>query len=152
MSGIFFRVMSEQRTGARGRAARRFDYPMSGYTRITSRFDPSRLHPVLKKIIPHNGIDFSAPIGVNVRAIAAGVVSKVWTHERGGVSLRIDHADGYQSGYAHLSRVFVKPGERVAQGEVVAESGDTGVATAPHLHLTIRHNGVAVNPEPLLNA
>ena len=121
--------------------------------RVTSRFGP-RKAPVAGASTSHNGIDIGVPVGSEVRAVADGTVEKVWedTNNGGGYSIRIRHADGLASGYAHLSEQLVKAGDTVKRGQRIAISGGAkgakgaGRSSGPHLHLTIRYNGIAIDP------
>lgn len=113
--------------------------------RITSSFG-MREHPILGFTRMHAGIDFGAPSGTPVYAAGDGVVEKAaWTNGY-GKWLQIRHANGYETGYGHLSRWAVKAGERVHQGQVVAYVGSTGLSTGPHLHYEIVVGGKKVNP------
>jgi murein DD-endopeptidase MepM/ murein hydrolase activator NlpD len=119
--------------------------------RITSRFNPKRFHPILKRIRPHNGTDFAAPIGTPVLAADAGVVSFMGAAGPNGNLLKIDHAGGYETGYSHLSRFAkgLKRGARVSQRQVIGFSGSTGRSTGPHLHFSAKKNGRFIDPETL---
>ncbi len=119
------------------------------YTRISSRFNPSRLHPIYKVRRPHLGVDYAAPKGTPVVAIADGVVTdRRWDPKGGGNILKIKHANGYVSGYLHLSGYAkgVGVGTRVSQGQLIAYVGSTGASTGPHLDFRIWKNGTAIDP------
>ena len=126
---------------------RRFiNYPLP-FRGITSRFNTSRFHPILKKSRTHLGTDYAAGQGTMVWATASGrVVQAGW---RGGYGnlVEIDHGNGYRSRYAHLSRVSVRQGQRVDQKTPVGLVGATGLATGPHLHYELIKNGQHLNPE-----
>ncbi len=108
---------------------------------ITSRFTYHRFHPILKRWLPHLGIDFGAPVGSKVQAVASGrVVYARWQHG-GGREVRLRHANGYETYYLHLSRILVHVGQRVHQGQIIALSGDTGLSTGPHLDFRISEDG-----------
>ena len=96
----------------------------------------------------HRGIDFSVPTGTPVRATADGVVVRIRRDRGLGKMIRIDHGNGLTTTYAHLSRWLVRKGDRVRRGQVIAESGNTGRSTAPHLHYEVRVQGRNVNPLP----
>jgi murein DD-endopeptidase MepM/ murein hydrolase activator NlpD len=116
---------------------------------LTSRFG-SRIHPVRNTLDFHTGLDFAAPLGSPVYAASAGrVVSAGWGGGYGNL-LRIAHADGVQTWYAHLSGFLVGPGDLVATGQEVARVGVTGNSTGPHLHFEVRLNGTPRDPEPWL--
>jgi murein DD-endopeptidase MepM/ murein hydrolase activator NlpD len=116
------------------------------FTRISSRFTHSRLHPILKKRRPHLGIDYAAPRGTPVSASADGVV--VFAGIQGGLGrlVRLRHANGYQTLYGHLSRMNVRRGQRVSQGERLGAVGSSGLATGPHLDYRMKLNGRYVDP------
>jgi murein DD-endopeptidase MepM/ murein hydrolase activator NlpD len=116
------------------------------FTRISSRFTHSRLHPVLKTRRPHLGIDYAAPRGTPVSASADGVV--VFAGRQGGFGrlIRLRHANGYETLYGHLSRIAVRRGQRVTQGERIGAVGSTGLATGPHLDYRMKLNGHYVDP------
>ncbi|GAQ53182.1 M23 family metallopeptidase [Streptomyces acidiscabies] len=101
----------------------------------------------------HTGQDFAVPIGTPVRAVGAGRVVRVACGDGFGVQLVISHPGGYYTQYAHLSSVAVDPGERVAAGQWIGQTGTTGNSTGPHLHFEVRvtpEMGSAVNPVPWL--
>ena len=118
------------------------------FTRITSRFSISRLHPVLGRRMPHWGVDYGAPVGTPVMATADGVVIFRGRKGGGGNTVEVRHANGYVTGYLHLSRFAggLRTGRRVTQGEVIGYVGATGLATGPHLDYRITHDGHHVNP------
>ena len=113
--------------------------------RITSSFG-MRNHPILRFTRMHAGIDFGAPQGTPVYAAGDGVVERADWAGGYGRWLQLKHANGYETGYGHLSRWAVKPGQRVHQGQVVAFVGSTGLSTGPHLHYEIIVKGKKVNP------
>jgi murein DD-endopeptidase MepM/ murein hydrolase activator NlpD len=119
--------------------------------RIASRFNPHRMHPVLHVIMPHNGVDFAAPMGAPVYSTAAGVVTSVGSDGPCGRKVEISHPAGITSVYCHLSRYAagLRAGERVEQRQLVGYVGQTGRVTGPHLHFGIRRNGVFVDPMTL---
>jgi murein DD-endopeptidase MepM/ murein hydrolase activator NlpD len=98
----------------------------------------------------HEGLDIAANTGTTVRATADGVVVKATTDSTFGKVVMIDHGYGYRTIYAHNSRLRVKTGARVKRGEKIAEVGNTGRSTGPHLHYEVHLNGVAVNPRKFL--
>jgi len=118
--------------------------PISG-GRLSSGFG-KRSAPTKGASTYHKGIDWATPVGTAVTASCGGVVSRAgWGSGYGNVVF-IDHPDGRQTRYGHLSKVLVKPGDRVSQGQKIALSGNTGRSTGPHLHFEILVNGGAVNP------
>jgi murein DD-endopeptidase MepM/ murein hydrolase activator NlpD len=116
------------------------------FSRISSRFSRARLHPILKTVRPHLGVDYAAPLGTPVSAAADGVVSMAGWHGGYGRAVRIRHANGFETLYGHLSRISVRPGQRVAQGTPIGAVGSTGLSTAPHLDYRMTRDGVFVNP------
>jgi len=118
--------------------------PLSGGV-ITSGFG-KRVAPTRGASTYHKGIDFSTPKGTSVFASNAGVVVRAGWGSGYGYVVYIDHSDGRETRYGHLSKILVKVGQTVAQGEKIALSGNTGVSTGPHLHFEILINGVQVNP------
>jgi murein DD-endopeptidase MepM/ murein hydrolase activator NlpD len=116
------------------------------FTRISSGFSRARLHPILNIVRPHLGVDFAAPKGTAVRAAGGGVVRQAGTSGGYGKVVKIRHPNGYETLYGHLSRIHVKVGQRVEQGEIIGAVGATGLATAPHLDYRMAKDGVYVNP------
>lgn len=98
---------------------------------------------------PHRGVDFRAPTGTAVEAVADGRVILAEPHYYAGNSMYIDHGNGVVSLYFHLSRFDVSPGDIVKRGQIIGRSGSTGRATGPHLHLSISVQGRLVDPVPL---
>ena len=99
----------------------------------------------------HRGVDWATPVGTAVMASSAGTVVKAGWGSGYGYVVYINHADGRQTRYGHLSKVLVSPGQTVAQGQKIALSGNTGVSTGPHVHFEILINGSQVNPLKYLN-
>ena len=98
----------------------------------------------------HPGIDIAVPVGSIVRASGGGFVLQTGEHEQYGRFVLLEHPDGYQSMYGHLSRIIAVEGARVNAGEVIARSGNSGRSSAPHLHFEIRLNGVSIDPGTLV--
>jgi murein DD-endopeptidase MepM/ murein hydrolase activator NlpD len=118
------------------------------YTRLTSGFSDSRIHPVFGYDAAHRGIDYSAPAGTKVRAVAGGVVEFAgWQRGYGNV-VEIKHDAKHATLYAHLQGFApgVVKGARIAQGDLLGFVGATGWATGPHLHYEVKINGTQVNP------
>ena len=118
------------------------------YSRISSRFTYRRLHPVHRVYRAHTGVDYAAPSGTPVVAVADGVVVFKGWGGGGGNTLKIKHAGNLQSGYLHL-RGFakgIKQGSRVSQGEVIGYVGSTGTSTGPHLDFRLWRNGTPIDP------
>ncbi len=109
-------------------------YPVNGRPRISSRFNPRRLHPVTKRIRPHNGTDFAVGVGTNVYAVGDGVVVRAGYHPAAGNYIVIKHGRKYTTRFLHLSKILVRKGQRIEMGKLIAKSGNTGRSTGPHLH------------------
>ncbi len=116
------------------------------HIRVTSHFTHRRFHPVQKRWKAHLGTDFGARRGTPILAVAEGKV--IFSGRKGGYGnvVKIKHADGYISLYAHQSRRKAKVGQHVSKGQVIGYVGSTGRSTGPHLHLGIYKNGRAINP------
>jgi len=118
------------------------------YTRITSSFTLARFHPILRRTRPHPGIDYAAPAGTPVWAVASGRVTHVGWMGGYGRLVKIRHADGYESYYAHLSEFApgLRVGQRVEQKQVIGKVGSSGLSTGPHVCFRITKDGRFVNP------
>jgi len=118
------------------------------FTRITSGFTYARPHPVLGGIRPHFAIDYAAPVGTPVRAVADGHVLRAGWSGANGIQVHLRHRAGYETQYNHLSGLGpgIAPGARVGQRQLIGFVGATGLATGPHLDYRIARNGVFVNP------
>jgi murein DD-endopeptidase MepM/ murein hydrolase activator NlpD len=119
------------------------------FTRISSRFNSARLHPILNTIRAHKGVDYAAPIGTPVRAAGDGRIRYAGPKGGYGNVVEIDHTRSIVTVYGHLSRFAkgTRVGQHVTQGTVIAFVGMTGLATGPHLHYEYRVNGVFKNPQ-----
>jgi murein DD-endopeptidase MepM/ murein hydrolase activator NlpD len=120
------------------------------FARITSRFSRARMHPILKVVRPHLGVDYAAPIGTPVQAVGAGRVTSAGYSGGSGRMVRISHTSGYESMYLHLSRIAVKSGAHITQGQVIGYVGSTGMSTGPHLDFRVLRNGKAINPTKVI--
>lgn len=118
------------------------------FTHITSSFSAHRLHPVLNEIRPHNGVDLSAPVGTPVEVTAGGTVVFAGWDGGGGNVVKVQHGSDYVTAYLHLSRFArgVRPGVRVRQGDTIAYTGATGLATGPHLDYRVQFRGTWIDP------
>lgn len=118
------------------------------FSRITSGFSSARFHPILQKWRAHKGIDYGAPVGTRVKATGDGVVEFVGNQGGYGKVVILRHQTRYTTLYGHLSGFVagLRKGARVAQGEVIAYVGATGLASGPHLHYEFRVNDVHQNP------
>lgn len=119
--------------------------PFEGSYRLSSNFNPRRLHPVTGRVSPHNGTDFAMPIGTPITAPANGRVERVSNHHAAGRYIVVRHDNGYRTRYLHLSQPLVSQGDRVTMGERIALSGNTGRSTGPHLHYEVIVNNTPVN-------
>jgi len=126
-----------------GKAYRRS--PLDGRHRISSPFNPRRLHPVTKKVRPHNGTDFAVRSGTKVYSIGDGVVQRAGYHPAAGNYIVIKHGRKYTTRYLHLSKIYVHKGERVKMGRLIGKSGNTGRSTGPHLHYEFHIYGKPVD-------
>ena len=133
-----------------GRSVRRFFLrsPLKFEPRVTSGFSQSRMHPVLHTARAHRGVDYGAPTGAPVVAVASGTVVSATFDSTNGRMMRVRHPSGYESYYLHLSGFAggVRGGARVEQGQTIGFVGSTGLATGPHLHYGLTRGGVFVNP------
>lgn len=118
---------------------------------VTSGFGVRR-DPILGISALHPGIDFRDPVGSDVPATAAGVVTRAGWAGGYGNMVELDHGGGYATRYAHLSEIDVKVGDKVKLGQTLGRTGSTGRSTGPHLHYEVRHNGKPVNPVAFLKA
>jgi murein DD-endopeptidase MepM/ murein hydrolase activator NlpD len=115
---------------------------------ITSRFTSSRLHPIYKVYRPHYGVDYGAPEGTPVQATADGRVTFAGWNDGSGQMVRLQHKNGYETLYSHLSRYGpgIRSGAQVKGGDVVGYVGQTGDATGPHLDYRVHYHGTPINP------
>ena len=121
--------------------------PLS-YSRISSGYTHKRLHPLLGYVKPHLGIDFAAPLGTPVWAVAAGTVIYQNYDRFNGNQILIEHKDGFISYYNHLSRFAdqIQKGDQISQRQVIGYVGTTGLSTGPHLDYRLKKNGRFINP------
>lgn len=136
---------------ATGQSARRLlmKTPIDG-ARLSSGFG-TRRHPILGYRKAHKGVDFAAPRGTPIKAAGDGVIERADRYGSFGNYVRIRHANGYKTAYAHLKgfRSGIRKGKRVRQGDIIGYVGTTGRSTGPHLHYEVHLNGKAVNPQRL---
>ncbi len=116
------------------------------FTRVSSNYNPSRLHPVTRQVRPHNGTDYAAPTGTPVWAAGDGRVTEAGYNRANGNYIFVQHGNSIVTRYLHLSRKQVKQGDRVRQGQVIGQVGATGLATGPHLHYEFLVHGAHRNP------
>ena len=133
-----------------GRSLKRFFLvsPLKFEPRVTSSFSRRRLHPVLNTVRAHTGVDYGAPQGASVLAVASGTVVSASYAGAGGNQVRIRHDGGLETFYMHLSSFApgVRAGVHVDQGQFIGRVGSTGTATGPHLHFSLFKNGSFVDP------
>jgi murein DD-endopeptidase MepM/ murein hydrolase activator NlpD len=123
--------------------------PIDARLGMTSNFGV-RVDPFTKQLAMHSGIDFVTPAGTPIIATGDGVVIKAGQDPAYGNMIEIAHGDGFVSKYAHNSKLFVKPGQTITRGQLIANSGSTGRSTGPHLHYEIHQNGDLLNPAKVL--
>jgi murein DD-endopeptidase MepM/ murein hydrolase activator NlpD len=114
--------------------------------RLSSGFG-RRIDPIYKTVKMHEGLDFTAPTGTPIYATGDGVVKETGTSGDGyGIKVVINHGYGYETLYAHCSKVLVRKGKKVKRGDMIAYVGNTGKSTAPHLHYEVIKNGRRIDP------
>ena len=123
------------------------------YDRLSSRFNPRRFHPILKRVMPHLGIDYAAATGTPVWAAAAGRVTFAGRKGANGNLVVIRHTGGFETAYAHLHRIKsgIRPGAFVKQRELIGFVGSTGRSTGPHLHFGLKKHSRYIDPLDELN-
>ena len=121
------------------------------FSRISSRFNMRRLHPVRKTVRPHRGIDYAAPRGTPILAAGDGRINTATRNRANGRYIIINHGQQFVTKYLHLSKFGrgIKTGKKVKQGQIIGYVGSTGLATGPHLHYEFLVNGVHMNQELL---
>jgi murein DD-endopeptidase MepM/ murein hydrolase activator NlpD len=115
------------------------------FSRVTSGFK-MRFHPILQTWRAHLGVDYAAPTGTPVRSVGQGVVDVAGSQGGFGNVVMVKHANGHTTVYAHLSKINVRKGQAVVQGQTVGLVGATGWATGPHLHFEFRVKGQHKDP------
>ena len=121
-----------------------------GYNRIKRNIKKYKLHPILKVMRIHKGIDMKASKGTPVFAAADGVIKLTGSGGTYGKVIYIDHANGFQTRYAHLSKIYIKTGQIVKKRKCIGRVGNTGLSTHSHLHFEIRTNDKPINPMKFL--
>jgi len=117
------------------------------YKRRISSYYGYRIHPIYKRRVFHDGLDFSAPSGTEIYAAADGVIETASRSSYGyGNKIVIDHGYGYKTVYAHMSKFAVRRGTKVKRGQLIGYVGNSGLSTSPHLHYEVHRNGKKVNP------
>lgn len=119
------------------------DFPLGNVGASLGR----KMHPLYKKVVFHGGLDMVAPVGVEVRATADGKVKDVERAQKlQGTRIVIDHGNGYETVYAHLSDLLVRKGQAVRRGDIIGRTGNSGTSFAPHLHYEVLLNGEQQDP------
>ena len=113
---------------------------------LSSGFSYARLHPIYHKELPHPGIDLHAPKGTPILSAAKGTVSYAGWKSGYGYTIEVNHGFGYMTRYAHASEILARKGQQVVRGDVLGQVGETGTATADHLHYEVWVGGKATNP------
>ena len=134
----------------RGMSGAGASQPANHDHRVTSGYGV-RLHPITGQHGFHHGVDVSVPVGTPLTAPIDGVVERIDEGGHGGLSLTISHRGGRSTTFRHLSATVPSVGDRVRAGEIVAESGDSGRTTGPHLHLEMRDHGRTIDPAQYVN-
>jgi murein DD-endopeptidase MepM/ murein hydrolase activator NlpD len=116
------------------------------FTRVSSNFNPVRFHPVLKRIKPHRGVDYVAPVGTPVMSAGDGKVVKAGYDKYNGHHVFVQHGEKYTTKYLHFKSRAVKVGQTVKQGQVIGYLGSSGMVTGAHLHYEFLVDGVHRNP------
>jgi murein DD-endopeptidase MepM/ murein hydrolase activator NlpD len=116
------------------------------YFRISSRFSGRRFHPVQMRFKAHNGTDYAAPHGTPIKTTASGVVEKTGYTAGNGNFVKVRHSSTYATQYLHMSKILVRNGQSVSQGQTIGKVGSTGLATGPHVCYRFWKNGVQVDP------
>ncbi len=149
--GDTFTAILDEKTGKyydeNGRAMKKaFLRAPLDFRRVSSNFNPRRLHPVTGRVRPHRGTDYTAPVGTPIWAAGDGVVTKSSYNKFNGHYVFIKHSNTYITKYLHLTKRTVKTGQRVKQGQTIGTLGGTGRVTGPHLHYEFLVNGAHKNP------
>ncbi|MAD58218.1 MAG: peptidase M23 [Porticoccus sp.] len=117
------------------------------FTRISSSFDPKRMHPIHKKVMAHRGVDYAAPLGTPIYAAGDGRVTASNYNRANGNYIFINHGGGITTKYLHLRKRRVMKGARVIQLQIIGEVGSTGYSTGPHLHYEFLVDGIHKDPQ-----
>jgi murein DD-endopeptidase MepM/ murein hydrolase activator NlpD len=122
------------------------------FGRVTSRYSIRRFHPVDRKYRAHKGIDYGAPIGTPIFATADGIVNFSGRSGGYGKLVVLKNPNGYKTYYAHCSRLLVRRGTKIKQGQLIAKVGKTGKVTGPHVHYEIRYKNKPLNPTRMITS
>jgi murein DD-endopeptidase MepM/ murein hydrolase activator NlpD len=120
------------------------------FARVTSRFSRARMHPILRIVRPHLGVDYAAPLGTPVVSVGAGTVVAAGSTPQAGKMVRVRHAGGYETLYLHLMQVQVRVGAHVEQNQLIGRVGSTGLSTGPHLDFRVIQHGRFINPAKVI--
>ncbi len=116
------------------------------FFRISSKFSGRRFHPVQQRWKAHNGTDYAAPHGTPIKTTASGIVERTGYTSANGNFVKVRHSNTYATQYLHMSKIVVKNGQRVSQGQTIGKVGSTGLATGPHVCYRFWKNGIQVDP------
>jgi len=118
------------------------------FSRISSHFSSARMHPILRIVRPHYGVDYAAPVGTPVHSVGDGRITAMTNEGASGRMVRIQHNSVYATAYLHLSRFGpgISPGVFVKQGDIIGYVGNSGLSTGPHLDFRFYQNGSPVDP------
>lgn len=116
------------------------------FFRLTSRFSSSRFHPVQLRWKAHNGTDYAAPHGTPIKTTASGIVERTGYTAGNGNFVKVRHNNMYSTQYLHMSKILVRNGQHVSQGQTIGKVGSTGLATGPHVCYRFWKNGIQVDP------
>ena len=141
-------ILTKAKTGAKAFWTVPFRLPLNTKIFVTDSYGYTRL--TNGQSIAHKGTDFRAPEGTRARSMNRGVVRIAQTFRNYGKTVVVDHGLGLQTMYMHLSKIYVNPGELVLPGQIIGLSGSTGYAEAAHLHVSVRINGISIDPMKFL--
>lgn len=116
------------------------------YSHISSEFSMNRLHPITRRMRPHLGVDLKGPYGTSIASTGVGMVSFAGWQSGYGRLVIVQHPNGYETRYAHLSSIDVEVGQQVKRGQTIGKLGNSGASTGAHLHFEVRINGVPYDP------
>lgn len=116
------------------------------FSRITSKFSPRRFHPVQQRWKAHKGTDYAAPQGTEIMTTASGIIERTGYTAGNGNYVKVKHNATYSTQYLHMSKILVKQGQRVKQGDIIGRVGSTGLATGPHVCYRFWKNGEQIDP------
>ena len=148
LEGTYFNLQADvDRVGKKVNNIPSIQPVINNYLTLLTAGYGTLMHPFYRTLQSHQGVDYTIPEGSRVFATADGIVQSVsGRNSTYGQSIVIDHYNGYQTHYCHLSDAKVRRGQRVRRGDIIALSGNSGLSLAPHLHYEVRYNGMRVDP------